>query len=261
MMSTALETATPQKIEELTMSAWPALQTAYCDGWILRFANGYTRRANSVSTLYPGTGDMREKIAYCESLYRLYGIRPAFKHTPASPVGLEEVLSDAGYEVEAPSLVMFLPDTAPVPDPEYPAVQIEATISPGWIADYLALSGTNPVHVPTMTQMLTSTRFPQAFVRLGEPGKPGEPSAPAAVGMAAVNYGYVCFNDIVVSAAMRGKGIGTQLMRHLIAWARGEGAQYGYLQVLGDNAPALKLYTGLGFRELYPYWYRIKAGH
>jgi hypothetical protein len=29
-------------IEELTMNAWPSLQTILLDGWIIRMAGGYT---------------------------------------------------------------------------------------------------------------------------------------------------------------------------------------------------------------------------
>jgi len=249
-----METDTPRKFEELTMNAWPALQTLYYDGWVLRFANGYTRRANSVATLYPGDFQPAEKIGYCEQLYGLYGRTPIFKLTPASLPDLDTMLDDRGYQRDAASLVMFLPDVASVPVPEYPDIQIYAALNPSWTADYIALSGTNPDHVPTMTQMLANVRFPQAFVTLCHEG------APIAVGMATVERGYVCYNDIVVSAAQRGKGIGTQLMRHLTHWAATNGAVHGYLQVLADNVPALKLYTGMGFREMYPYWYRVNRG-
>jgi hypothetical protein len=49
------------------------LQTVLYDGWLLNFANGYTRRANSVQTLYPSTLDLEEKIDYCEALYTREG--------------------------------------------------------------------------------------------------------------------------------------------------------------------------------------------
>ena len=38
-------------LEELAMNAWPAIQTYLYDGWIVRFANGYTKRANSVTAV------------------------------------------------------------------------------------------------------------------------------------------------------------------------------------------------------------------
>jgi len=44
-------------IEELTLNAWPPLETLLFDGWILSFSDGYTRRANSVQS--GGTSDTR----------------------------------------------------------------------------------------------------------------------------------------------------------------------------------------------------------
>ena len=37
-----------RRLEEVAMNAWPALQQMLFDGWIVRFAQGYTKRANSV---------------------------------------------------------------------------------------------------------------------------------------------------------------------------------------------------------------------
>ncbi len=56
-------------IEELTLNAWPALQTVLYDGWLLRFADGYTRRANSVNPIYPSAVPLADKIAACERAY------------------------------------------------------------------------------------------------------------------------------------------------------------------------------------------------
>ena len=39
-------------IEELSLNAWPALQTVLYDGWVLRFADGYTRDNTPALHLY-----------------------------------------------------------------------------------------------------------------------------------------------------------------------------------------------------------------
>lgn len=70
-------------IEELSLTAWPALQAVYDGGWVLRFADGYTRRANSVNPLYSSVEDADTKIRRCEALYVSHGLSTVFKITPA----------------------------------------------------------------------------------------------------------------------------------------------------------------------------------
>ena len=68
-----------RSIEELSMNAWPAMQTLHYDGWVLRFADGYTKRANSVYPLYPSEINVDEKIDFCESFYRRPGPADRFQ--------------------------------------------------------------------------------------------------------------------------------------------------------------------------------------
>jgi GNAT superfamily N-acetyltransferase len=53
--------------------------------------------------------------------------------------------------------------------------------------------------------------------------------------------------DVIVSAAYRGKGLGRLLVEHVCAWARGEGMSRVTLLADKDNAPALAFYGKLGF--------------
>ena len=116
-----LTTLTPRRIEELTLNGWPALQTVLLDGWVLRFADGYTRRANSVNPLYPSgeVGDSPERLArkveQCEALYAQRGLDTVFKLTEASePAGLDALLERRGYEREATTSVQLAEIDRPV---------------------------------------------------------------------------------------------------------------------------------------------------
>jgi ribosomal protein S18 acetylase RimI-like enzyme len=44
-----------------------------------------------------------------------------------------------------------------------------------------------------------------------------------------------------------------------LRWAYSRGGRVAWLQVEADNAPALRLYSSLGFGELYRYHYRQPA--
>jgi len=52
-------------IEERCLNACPPMQQVLYDGWVIRLADGYTRRANSVSPIYAGHIGPEEKIAVC----------------------------------------------------------------------------------------------------------------------------------------------------------------------------------------------------
>jgi len=64
--------------------------------------------------------------------------------------------------------------------------------------------------------------------------------------------------DIVTHPNFRNRGYGRQLVLDLLSWGKERGARIAYLQVMLDNAPALRLYSKVGFEEIYRYWYRIK---
>lgn len=76
-----------------------------------------------------------------------------------------------------------------------------------------------------------------------------------ARGVAAYADDWVGFRGIEVSPDHRRQGLGLAVMAALLAWGAERGATTAYLQVLGDNAPALALYERLGFRTHHAYRY------
>jgi GNAT superfamily N-acetyltransferase len=80
-----------------------------------------------------------------------------------------------------------------------------------------------------------------------------------ACGLGVREGSLVGYFDIVTDPAHRRQGLGSQLMRYLMQWASQRGATHAYLQVVAGNTAALNMYASLGFREIYPYWYRVKG--
>ncbi|MEH2249446.1 MAG: hypothetical protein V7K33_07790 [Nostoc sp.] len=91
------------------MKAWPAFETINHNGWLMRFADGYTKRANSVSVLDQIGLDIEEKITYCQSQYRERKQKPIFRLLSFTKLEvLDERLATRGYQLIEPSLVMGL---------------------------------------------------------------------------------------------------------------------------------------------------------
>lgn len=93
--------------EEISSNAHVALNMMQYDGWILRFANGHTNRANSVSVIYPSTLRLDVKVPYCEEIYRKANLPCVFKLTEKD-IELNNYLEDRDYEMLTPTDVMIL---------------------------------------------------------------------------------------------------------------------------------------------------------
>jgi len=125
-----------RKLEEMAANGHVALNVMQYDGWLLRFSNGYTFRANSVSILYApivdakregersasgdvgsfvacGTesGKLVEKVEFCEKQYKKQGLPCVFKVTEEDRA-FSDFLESRGYEVITPSYIMVLNDLA-----------------------------------------------------------------------------------------------------------------------------------------------------
>lgn len=78
-------------------------------------------------------------------------------------------------------------------------------------------------------------------------------------GVAAYDRDWVGFRSLEVAPDHRRRGLALTAMAALLDWGAEQGATTAYLQVLGDNEPALALYERLGFREHHRYRYLAPA--
>ena len=91
-----------------------------------------------------------------------------------------------------------------------------------------------------------------------EPAGPGVVRAvvdDVAAGFAAYADDWIGFRGLEVAPAHRGRGLALAVMAALVEWGTSQGATTAYLQVLGDNAPARRLYEPMGFAPHHSYRY------
>ncbi|MFB5673491.1 GNAT family N-acetyltransferase [Paenibacillus terreus] len=242
-------------IEELSLNALPAFHQMSIDGWIARYADGYTKRANSVNPIYCGEGiSVERKLLACENFYTNVGLNPVFKMTPfVHPDNLDELLEHMGYEKADLSSVQTLKldhiDEAQMED-----VKISAEIDDEWMDVFARFTALPAEHMAIKRKMLSLPLLNKAFMILYKN------SAPVACVTGIMEREWLGIYDLATHPEHRGQGYARELVLKLLQWGKRQGAGYSYLQVLKDNGPALRLYGKLGYREVYAYWYRVQTG-
>jgi GNAT superfamily N-acetyltransferase len=235
-----------RQIEEVSLNAWPALNSLLYDGWVLRFARGYTKRANSVTPLYRGELDVDTKIDFCIEQYRHQGLRPIFRLAQVNRIAdLETRLAARGYEkIDVTSVQGRLLG-------QKISFEARATVIDlaSWLETFHSL---NPGRKDMETHEAILRRVLGRVCPLVLLNGPDI----VACGLGVLQGAYLGLFDIVTRDSERRKGYGRELTNSLLAWGQELGAGYAYLQVMVSNKPARALYGQLGFSELYQYWYR-----
>ncbi|MEL6148712.1 MAG: GNAT family N-acetyltransferase [Chloroflexota bacterium] len=243
-------------LEEISANAWPAPYTIFHDGWLLRYANGYTRRANSAMPLYRASGDLEAGVTFAERFYNDRALPTFFKMTTAAePMNLDEYLGERGYSVVARTSVQSVRLSDHMPDPELHDGDIDVRTYPSihWLEAAATMNRVNPMYHNLVRQMLTEHLLQQALFVMVWDG-----TRPIATAMIVLERGFAGIFDVVVHKDYRGYGCGRKLVAYALWLAQQEGAHTAYLQVMLNNERAWRLYAKLGFTEEYQYWYREK---
>lgn len=239
------------RIEEASLNAWPALSQVLFDGWIVRSAHGFTRRANSVTPLAEvGHRSLAERIRWCENHYARLGLPALFRLPGCCDVqALEWALLDRGYEVEEPSVVL----AAELPADDRTPAAVRFTDREPWLATCAALTA-EPEDARRLHDLLLRGIPGDCLYALVQ-----EDGRAVACGLGVVEDDLLGLFDIVTARDARRRGHGRTLLAGLHARGRRAGALRAYLQMHADNAPAAALYEAFGYTERYRYVYLRKA--
>jgi len=210
-----------QYLEGLSLTAWPSLHTLVYDGWLLRFSDGYTKRANSVNPLFSSTLPLADKLSHCERLYSARGLKVIFKLTHASsPPNLDAVLEDRGYQEIDCTSVQTLALTADF-HPEHEDFEVFNELTDTWVDSFCSLNKSAAKNRSALVHILEHILPPTFYVSLLVKGKV------VACGFAVLDGSMISFYDIFTKVSQRKKGYGEQIMLHLLELGKNYGISTG----------------------------------
>lgn len=238
-----------EALERAAYSAWPALEQEELNGIVLRFSNGYTKRANSANVLALSDWQLPVLRQTIEHYFREKQ-QPSIIRIPSYVQAgrFDQYLADQGYQYLDKSLVMQLS----LEGLERPVKTLEQKTASDWLSSFVDLSNAELDQHQAHLAILKRVNDKINFAVIKDEGEA------VACGIGVVHNNSLGIFDLVTAANKRRKGYAKQLLASLHQWGASEGANHSYLQVVANNSGAISLYEKLEYKERYHYWYRVK---
>jgi len=126
------------RVEETTLNAFPSLRQIIYGDWLLRFSDGFTRRANSINPRAERIETLDADIDTCAALFRQGSQQPIFRVPEICDGRLDARLESLGYTDEGGTLTLF-GDLADANAKSDPATEILSQPSREWFDAMAAL--------------------------------------------------------------------------------------------------------------------------
>ena len=221
----------PLEAQLHALALWPDLETEPVGDWLLRRSPTATaRRANSVLALTPAgvDGAYERVVAHYD--------RPVAAVLPGSAE--DDLFRGHGWVLESHDADTLFQLAS--------LAQVRRALRGSRGLDTGAERPTRPTNEVELVEPTAHT----VTARIGD----------VARGVAAYDRDWVGFRSVEVAPGHRRRGLGLTVMAALLEWGAEQGAITAYLQVLGDNGPALALYEQLGFVTHHAYRYLTPGG-
>jgi N-acetylglutamate synthase len=248
-LSSQLSSKLSWQVEHACLNAWPALSQVLHDGWVVRFADGLTRRANSANPLHAGADMSGATVQFFENLFRTQDL-PLIIRVPSLLPAIDRSLEQMGFAAEGESRVLYGDIGAVRAEPDA-AAEIRGDADDAWLDAVNAMQKRTPEQSAIYEAIIASIALPAGFAALRDAGQV------VALAYGVIDRDVLVCESVVTDAGHRGKGFGRRLMSAMLHWARLNGAVGACLQVEAGNAAGAALYRGLGLStELHRYHYR-----
>lgn len=249
-----------RQFQEFLMNSWPAKHYYFLNGWILRFTEGVTSRANSVFPIqYTGTQKTLDNdIELVETAYKDHNLEPVFTIPDFhEPKNLEKKLLKKGYQPHdhTSALGIKIEDIhTKQMNKDFEYMIYKSRVKE--ISDFLArYSKWNEGEQSTIQEINQRIIIPKKCYMLTKCNNEVVGTLLAVL----VPQGYLYIGDVFVHPDYRRQKIATTMLIKLIdKWAVVNGAKFIWLQVERNNLKALDLYYKFGMKKLYYYYYMKK---
>ncbi|OXM66715.1 GNAT family N-acetyltransferase [Amycolatopsis vastitatis] len=238
----------PETLLVACSRAWPPPVVEHLGEWRLRWADGFTGRANSVLAVGDAGRPVPEALRTVCDFAHDRGITPMAQVVRDSPT--ERAIAAEGW-VEAKKhrrghevVVLTAPLTTA---PAVPGVVVLDEPSPGWWEFTLAPDEDSPA----ARAVMTGGQVGYGIATLD--------GVTAGAVRGAVVDGWLHVGRLEVSPAFRRRGLASALMAAVHTWGAEHGADRAVLEVAEGNAGALALYAGLGYAPHHRYRYWVPA--
>ncbi|WP_410607763.1 GNAT family N-acetyltransferase [Amycolatopsis sp. lyj-109] len=242
-----------EKLEITCSKAWLPLVEDPLGEWRLRWADGFTGRANSALAVGDAGRPLDQALrAVCDFAHDR-GIAPMVQvvrdsrneHAIAAAGWVPATGHGAGHEVVVLTKRHF---HVKVPPPGgHFHVKVPDEAPPGWWG--LALRPGEDS--PAARQVLTAGKVGYGVAVID--------GSTAGVVRGSLVDGWLHVGRLAVAPAFRRRGLASALMSAVQTWGAEHGADHAVLQVAEGNSGALALYAGLGYAPHHRYRYWVPA--
>ena len=229
----------------------------FLKGWILRFTDGATSRANSVLPLHYFGSNLEEDINLVEKTYQIHDLPTKFMlHDYYAPSELKLKLMELDYHADPIVDIMGnnFDNLNKIPSSKEFSYKNYPNRTKKWSETFVRLaSNRSKEEQRGILGIMDRIVLPKKKYYAAMSG-----NQIIGIVLGVVERRYLGIMDLIVDPNHRRQGIGTSLLKMTIEWAKEYGCENLFLQVVRENHNAISLYKKINLKRLYSYFYMIK---